>query len=562
MKKTLLLLLFNFFLISSSMGTELYPAISSYQADRGALTRKYNNPLSDEFFKRFDQLYSDWLKALEKMPYESYSLDGKIDWQLFKNHLEKEQFFHQLAYDDFNQVKQVADFGNDLEKFYQTRRMAVKPNAQELASTFTKTENTIKSKWEAMKKTKPFDSWQKAELASETVEALRKSTEEAYNFYFDYDPEFTWWMKKPMESLNEILRGYAAFLKNHFENTVVKNDGSGIIGKPVGKLAVEKELAFNLIPYTAEELLKEGEKQYAWCEAEMLKASEELGYGKNWKAALEYVKNTYVPAGEWPQMVAEMAEEAIEFLETRDLLTIPDMAKETWRTTMMSAERQKISPFFLGGETIIISYPTSSMTHEEKMMSMRGNNPHFSRATVQHELIPGHHLQQFMNQRHFPHRRLFNTPFWVEGWTLYWEFNLWDKNFPKNPEDRVGMLFWRMHRAARIVFSLNYHLGKWTPQQCIDYLVDAVGHERANAEAEVRRSFEGSYGPLYQLAYMIGGLQVYSLKNEIVQSGKMTEKEFHDYFISQNYMPIELLRARMKDENLPRNFKSSWRFLD
>jgi hypothetical protein len=562
MKKTLLLLLFNFFLISSSMGTELYPAISSYQADRGALTRKYNNPLSDEFFKRFDQLYSDWLKALEKMPYESYSLDGKIDWQLFKNHLEKEQFFHQLAYDDFNQVKQVADFGNDLEKFYQTRRMAVKPNAQELASSFTKTENTIKSKWEAMKKTKPFDSWQKAELASETVEALRKSTEEAYNFYFDYDPEFTWWMKKPMESLNEILRGYAAFLKNHFENTVVKNDGSGIIGKPVGKLAVEKELAFNLIPYTAEELLKEGEKQYAWCEAEMLKASEELGYGKNWKAALEYVKNTYVPAGEWPQMVAEMAEEAIEFLETRDLLTIPDMAKETWRTTMMSAERQKISPFFLGGETIIISYPTSSMTHEEKMMSMRGNNPHFSRATVQHELIPGHHLQQFMNQRHFPHRRLFNTPFWVEGWTLYWEFNLWDKNFPKNPEDRVGMLFWRMHRAARIVFSLNYHLGKWTPQQCIDYLVDAVGHERANAEAEVRRSFEGSYGPLYQLAYMIGGLQVYSLKNEIVQSGKMTEKEFHDYFISQNYMPIELLRARMKDENLPRNFKSSWRFLD
>jgi uncharacterized protein (DUF885 family) len=561
MKQPILLLFFGIFFISTSYGTELYPAISSYQADRGALTRKYNNSLSDEFFKRFDQLYSDWLKALENMPYESYSLDGKMDWQLFKNHLEKEQFFHQLAYDDFNQVKQVADFGNDLEKFYQTRRMAVRPNAQELASIFTKTENTIKSKWEAMKKTKAFDSWQKAELASETVEALRKSTEEAYNFYYDYDPEFTWWMKKPMESLNEVLKGYAGFLKNHFENTVVKDDGSGIIGKPVGKLAIEKELAFNMIPYTAEELLKEGEKQYAWCEAEMLKASEELGYGKNWKAALEYVKNTYVPAGEWPQMVAEMAEEAIEFLETRDLLTIPDMAKETWRTTMMSAERQKISPFFLGGETIIISYPTSTMTHEEKMMSMRGNNPHFSRATVQHELIPGHHLQQFMNQRHFPHRRVFNTPFWVEGWTLYWEFNLWDKNFPKNAEDRIGMLFWRMHRAARIVFSLNYHLGKWTPQQCIDYLVDAVGHERANAEAEVRRSFEGSYGPLYQLAYMIGGLQVYGLRKEMVERGKMSEKEFHDFFISQNYTPIELLRARMKGD-IPKDFKSTWKFLD
>jgi hypothetical protein len=45
-------------------------------------------------------------------------------------------------------------------------------------------------------------------------------------------------------------------------------------------------------------------------------------------------------------------------------------------------------------------------------------------------------------------------------------------------------------------------------------------HERANAEAEVRRSFEGNYGPLYQLAYMIGGLQVYALKNEMLASGK------------------------------------------
>ena len=561
MKKPILSFLLILFLIVPSMATELYHSIMSFQADRAALSRKYNNSLSDEYFQRMDRLYADWLKALENMPYESFSLDGKMDWQLFKNHLEKESFFHQLAYEDFNQVKQVADFGNDLEKFNQTRRMAVKPNAQEMAATFSKTENAIKTKWEAMKKTKPFDSWQKAELASETVEALRKSTEEAYNFYYDYDPEFTWWMKKPMESLNEVLKGYAAFLKNHFENTVVKDDGSGIIGKPVGKLAIEKELAYNMIPYTAEELLKEGEKQYAWCEAEMLKASEELGYSKDWKAALEYVKNTYVPAGEWPQMVAEMAEEAIRFLEDRDLLTIPDMAKETWRTTMMSAEMQRVNPFFLGGESIIISYPTSTMTQEEKMMSMRGNNPHFSRATVQHELIPGHHLQQFMNQRHFPHRRVFNTSFWVEGWTLYWEFNLWDKNFPRNAEDKVGMLFWRMHRAARIVFSLNYHLGKWTPQQCIDYLVNAVGHERANAEAEVRRSFEGRYGPLYQLAYMIGGLQVYSLKNEMVQSGKMTEKEFHDFFISQNYMPIELLRARMMGD-IPKDFKSTWRFLD
>ncbi|UJP66466.1 DUF885 family protein [Mongoliitalea daihaiensis] len=541
--------------------TELYQLISTYQADVSALNRKYTNQFSDEYFQRFDKLYSDWLKVLEGLPYDSYSLDGKLDYQLLKNHLEKQQYFHQASYAEFKSIASVVSFAKPLESFYQQRRAAIKPSSQELAATFASVEKDVKQTWEQAKKSKPYTSWQQAELAAAAVESLRRTVEEAYNFYYDYDPEFTWWMKKPMENMNQVLKGYSAFLKNHFENTIVKDDGSGIIGKPIGKVNIEKELQYNMIPYTAEELIKEGEKQYAWCEAEMIKASEELGFGKDWKKALEHVKNLYVPAGVWPGMVVEMADEAIEFMEKYDLLTVPAMAKETWRTTMMSAERQKVSPFFLGGETIIISYPTSEMSHEDKMMSMRGNNPHFSRAVVHHELIPGHHLQQFMNQRYFPHRRMFNTPFWVEGWTLYWEFNLWDKDFPRNAEDRIGMLFWRMHRAARIVFSLNYHLNRWTPQQCIDFLVDKVGHERANAEAEVRRSFEGSYGPLYQLAYMIGGLQVYSLRQEMVEGGKMSEKEFHDFFITQNYTPIELLRARMNGD-IPRDFRSGWRFLD
>ena len=72
------------------------------------------------------------------------------------------------------------------------------------------------------------------------------------------------------------------------------------------------------------------------------------------------------------------------------------------------------------------------------------------------------------------------------------------------------MLFWRSHRAARILFSLGFHLEKMTPDQAVDLLVERVGHERENARAEVRRSFAGDYGPLYQIAYMIGGLQFYA----------------------------------------------------
>lgn len=294
--KKLLLISIIFLMAWKVSASELYPAIMSYQADRTALNRKYNNPLSDEYFERIGRLYLDWLKALENMPYDSYSADGKLDYQIFKNYLEKESYFHSAAFEEFKAVKNVVDFAAPLEKFYQARRMAIKPNAQELAATFTQVEMAMKTKWEQSKKSKPYDSWQKAELASQVVEAMRKSTEEAYKFYFDYDPEFTWWMREPMASMDKSLKAYGEFLKNHFENTVVKDDGSGIIGKVVGKVAIEKELAYNMIPYTAEELLAEGEKQYAWCEREMLKASQELGFGNDWKAALEKVKiPTFLP---------------------------------------------------------------------------------------------------------------------------------------------------------------------------------------------------------------------------------------------------------------------------
>jgi uncharacterized protein (DUF885 family) len=179
---------------------------------------------------------------------------------------------------------------------------------------------------------------------------------------------------------------------------------------------------------------------------------------------------------------------------------------------------------------------------------------------VFHELIPGHHLQGFMTDRYNPHRQFFHTPFWTEGWALYWEMILWEKNFQKSPENRVGMLFWRMHRCARIIFSLNYHLRNWTPQQCIDFLVDKVGHERANATAEVRRSFMGGYGPLYQLAYMIGAKEFYAMRAEIVNTGKMKEKDFHDAILQSGTMPIEILRALLTNQTLTRDFKTKWRF--
>ena len=201
----------------------------------------------------------------------------------------------------------------------------------------------------------------------------------------------------------------------------------------------------------------------------------------------------------------------------------------------------------------------SEMAHEDKMMSMRGNTPHFNFATVHHELVPGHHMQGFMSNRFNAHRgRLMRTPFWGEGWALYWELQLWDAEFPRNNPDKIGMLFWRLHRAARIVFSLNYHLGRWSPQEAVDFLVDRVGHERANAEAEVRRTTIDA--PLYQIAYLVSGLQFRALYRELVESGEMNATDFHDAIMQGGRMPVELVRARLAGQRLSPDYETNWRF--
>ncbi len=65
---------------------------------------------------------------------------------------------------------------------------------------------------------------------------------------------------------------------------------------------------------------------------------------------------------------------------------------------MMTPAGAISKPFFLGGSEIQISYPTNTMNEEDKLMSMRGNNPYFSRGTVQHELLPGHNLRYLYEQ--------------------------------------------------------------------------------------------------------------------------------------------------------------------
>ncbi|PSL46234.1 uncharacterized protein DUF885 [Chitinophaga niastensis] len=539
--------------------SEVNNIMVQYDADAGNLNRFYFIESSPERFARLTVLVKSYQQRLEQLNYAALNVGAQVDYTLFKRKLAASLTELTTAQKEYDQVKKWFPFADKMYAIEQNRRRGAKPDAAALAgqlSDMAKEVNIVKSKLEK------DSSLGLPELRRSiaTTKGLRDALGNVFTFYNGYDPLFSWWVPAPYKQLDTLLKSYgAAFEAKEKNSNPRQEDGSGIVGHPIGRDELIKGLQQEMIPYTPEELVAIANKEFAWCDAEMEKATREMGLGTDWKAATEKVKNSYVPPAEQPAAMMQLYNESIDFLKQHNLITLPPLAEETWRMIMMTPERQLVNPFFLGGEEFIVSYPVSTMSHADKMMSMRGNNPHFSRATVHHELLAGHALQEFMQNRYKAYRH-FETPFWIEGWALYWERLLWDQGFVKSPEDRIGMLFWRKHRCARIIFSINYHTGKWTPQQCIDFLVDRVGHERANAEGEVRRSFAGGYSPLYQIAYMIGALQFEALKKELVDSGKMSYKQYHDAVLKENMMPVEMLRAILLNKSVPKDFNTNWRF--
>jgi uncharacterized protein (DUF885 family) len=450
-----------------------------------------------------------------------------------------------------------------VETFIDERRRMLRPDGERTAAALTDITRKILAAKKALdpaaagpkRKIDPVVANRAVLGASELQRELRTW----YAQYGGYDPLFTWWAALPFKEADKAITDYVAFLKDKLVG-IAPDDKTTIIGDPVGRDALIADLRDNMIPYTPEELISIAQTEYDWCMREMLKASREMGFGDDWHAAVEKAKQTHVAPGEQPEVIRKLVLEGSDFVKQHDLVTVPPLADETWRMIMMTPERQLVNPFFTGGREISVSYPTDTMTYDQRQMSMRGNSTPLSHATAFHEMIPGHFLQFYMSARYKTYRQEFRTPFWHEGNALWWEMLLWDKGFHKTPEERVGALVWRMHRSARVIFSMNFHLGKWTPQQCVQFLIDNVGFEPDNATGEVRRSFNGSVGPLYQLAYLMGGLQFRALHHELVDSGKMTNRDFHDAILQRNSMPIEFLRADLENLPLSKDYPTQWKF--
>ena len=544
---------------------EMRALIERFDADEEALRRFYAEPLSELRLTRLETFLAEWRTLAQTAGGRELDLDAAIDDRLLLNHLRRREDELDLQRVRNAETKLILPFADALLALEDARRRSEPVVARAAAETLDALRMQVAAARTQVERACADATPEKptpvgAYRASTALDRLRSLLQAWFEYRNGYEPEFGWWVRKPYETLHKALGDYGAYLKRTVAG-VTDDRKAPLIGDPLGREALCRAIAREMIPYSPEALLVIAEREFAWCKAEGRKAATQLGKDCNWAAAVEHVKGLHRPPGGQDDLVAEQAREAIQFLEERELVAVPPLAAETWRLKMITEKGQETLPFAVyNDQHMLVAYATEGMDHETKLQSMRGNNEHFTRLVTPHELIPGHHLQLFMARRHRAYRGLFSTPFFVEGWALHWEMLLWDLGWHRGPEDRIGMLFWRMHRCARILVTLRFHLGQMTPPEMVTFLRERVGLEEDGATGEVRRYIGGSYGPLYQAAYMLGGLQLRALHHELVGNGTLSNRAFHDAVLREGSIPIEMIRAKLTRTKPTGGGPSTWRF--
>jgi uncharacterized protein (DUF885 family) len=166
-----------------------------------------------------------------------------------------------------------------------------------------------------------------------------------------------------------------------------------------------------------------------------------------------------------------------------------------------------------------------------------------------HEAIPGHHYQQSLQieNNDLPQfRRYIWFGAYVEGYALYCESLGKELGLYTDPYQQMGALCQEIHRAIRLVVDVAMHTGKMTREEAIKYNMDneAISDEEATEEIERYMVWPGQ-----ALCYKIGELKIRELREKYSKQlgNKFKLSDFHDEFLKDGSMPLNILEKKMDD---------------
>ena len=259
--------------------------VERFTSDRDEIVRFYSVSGSPLQTRRLREFYTAWQKRLEAMDFAGLGVEGRIDYTLLRGQL---VYALKLLDRDEAQRKEIAvltPFADDIANLQESRRLMQPVDPQGSAACLEKIKTSIKTvqhRLELGLSDKQPAAGEKAEplkvnpvvasRALRSIAELEKSLADWDKTYDGYDPLFTWWTHASYQELTVALKGYTAYLHDSVLG-IKAGEEEPIIGDPIGREGLQVELDHEMIPYTPEQLIDITNKEFAWCDIELKKAS-------------------------------------------------------------------------------------------------------------------------------------------------------------------------------------------------------------------------------------------------------------------------------------------------
>jgi len=385
------------------------------------------------------------------------------------------------------------------------------------------------------------------------IESATVTLEGAIQFYHEVASEL---MNKFPERADEILKvstqareAMGDFI-NYLATVELGDEKSFAIGKTNFDYKLSHEY---FLDFDSDSLLKIGENLLE----EALAAYEE--YELYVETDHQNGKDSvFVPASFTRQDILDYYNWEVEqekiFLEINDILTIPeDIAPleviETppyLRSMVNGIAYQPAGPFdrIQKGYFYVRPIPEDldpmQLAARYRYVHRRG-----FRGSVVHEAYPGHHLQLASRNEDPVRKWQFNTML-IEGWALYCEEMMYAAGLysQEDPAQWLSVLGGIKFRAARIVADVKLHTGKFTPRECVDWMIEVLDVNTESGKEYIKNQVRNyTHEPTYRMSYLMGKREIQRLREAAMErlGEDFSDKDFNDALLAEGSIPPALM---------------------
>lgn len=296
----------------------------------------------------------------------------------------------------------------------------------------------------------------------------------------------------------------------------------------------------------AQKILHYGERLAADTEKQLLKLSEQVCGEKNISKALATVRSQHPDATQLLDTYRKKMQDAHKWLLKADIVTMPD--KQSLKVLPTPVFMREMIPFAAYEPPMPLDEQQRGLyyvtTVDDETLLAEHNHYSIDLTSV-HEAFPGHHLQFVIaNQNNTGNvTRLLNaSASMYEGWALYCEQLVFEQGLYDKKEHEFILLRDRLWRALRIIIDVKIHTGQFSFEQAVALLVDKLGFDRSQAQAEVSWYSNAAATPL---CYAVGRELILktreTLQTNTTSPDKEKLKEFHDQLLSQGSIALPLI---------------------